>query len=393
MNLDDPRLTAYALDELDERERAEVAREVADSPEAQENVNETRTLARLLRAEFAAKLENGDGTEPTPPGKVASLSANLSDIRDDPWFWSVARPLAVAAALAIFAVIGAGAFLLSHKQETARRVVVTGSNVPTTKEAAANAVEGELSQISPSSTPMLALEQSTASAEFHEEARLLGKLESLGETKSYAQVYAGANKVMPTKSVLEKARDIRGPTAAFNTADYGHFVENAFLTAAADPLSTFSIDVLLRDSEFKGTGSFNAVREWAQDGKGSDANGYRAGFIELVRKAEALKRDKIWKPENQEKIRGAGRDYREFFFCFPDSFPFLVSWLPNQRFSVDSAKSAGFTRMAEKAPASRMAALMNCATLKRSWKMSADNVSAPRGQRSWRVWAKATPSS
>jgi len=32
------------------------------------------------------------------------------------------------------------------------------------------------------------------------------------------------------------------------------------------------------------------VLEWAQEGKGSDANGYRAGFIELARKAQALKK-------------------------------------------------------------------------------------------------------
>jgi hypothetical protein len=30
------------------------------------------------------------------------------------------------------------------------------------------------------------------------------------------------------------------------------------------------------------------VLEWAQEGKGGNANGYRAGFIELVRKAQAL---------------------------------------------------------------------------------------------------------
>jgi len=30
------------------------------------------------------------------------------------------------------------------------------------------------------------------------------------------------------------------------------------------------------------------VLEWAQEGKGNDANGYRAGFIELVRKAQKL---------------------------------------------------------------------------------------------------------
>jgi Ca-activated chloride channel family protein len=48
--------------------------------------------------------------------------------------------------------------------------------------------------------------------------------------------------------------------------------------------------MILRDSEHKGNGTFGTVLEWAQEGKGSDPNGYRAGFIELVRKAQAQKK-------------------------------------------------------------------------------------------------------
>jgi hypothetical protein len=39
-----------------------------------------------------------------------------------------------------------------------------------------------------------------------------------------------------------------------------------------------------------GNGTFAAVLAWAQEGKGSDPNGYRSGFSELVRQPEALKR-------------------------------------------------------------------------------------------------------
>jgi hypothetical protein len=38
----------------------------------------------------------------------------------------------------------------------------------------------------------------------------------------------------------------------------------------------------------QGKWNIGAVLEWAQGGKGGDANGYRAGFIELVRKAQKL---------------------------------------------------------------------------------------------------------
>src|SRR5205085_11478090 len=101
MNLDDPKLTAYALDELDEAERGAIAREVVASPEAQREVQETQTMARLLRAEFAADLEGQalsqpetlQSRRPASPGRSkarrrrssalqreVSLRTNLSDI-------------------------------------------------------------------------------------------------------------------------------------------------------------------------------------------------------------------------------------------------------------------------------------------------------------------------
>jgi Ca-activated chloride channel family protein len=47
--------------------------------------------------------------------------------------------------------------------------------------------------------------------------------------------------------------------------------------------------MLLRDSQYKGKATMGAVIEWAQEGKGRDTAGYRAGFIELARKAQTLK--------------------------------------------------------------------------------------------------------
>ena len=95
MNLDDPKLTAYALGELSEAEKARMEKSVADSPEAQQFVRETHDIARILIAEYAG--ENQADGQP----------ANLIDIRDDPWFWSRARPLAIAALIASAALLAA----------------------------------------------------------------------------------------------------------------------------------------------------------------------------------------------------------------------------------------------------------------------------------------------
>jgi Ca-activated chloride channel family protein len=46
--------------------------------------------------------------------------------------------------------------------------------------------------------------------------------------------------------------------------------------------------MILRDSPHKGNGSLGAVLEWSNESKGNDTAGYRAGFIELVRKAQTL---------------------------------------------------------------------------------------------------------
>ncbi|MBO0700851.1 MAG: VWA domain-containing protein [Zavarzinella sp.] len=46
--------------------------------------------------------------------------------------------------------------------------------------------------------------------------------------------------------------------------------------------------LLLRDSEYKGSATWAAVREWAKSGLGHDRRGYRADFLDLVNRAERL---------------------------------------------------------------------------------------------------------
>jgi hypothetical protein len=49
-----------------------------------------------LKNEFAAELN-----------EKAKPRLNLSDIRDDPWFWGIGRPLAIAASVAVFGLLSA----------------------------------------------------------------------------------------------------------------------------------------------------------------------------------------------------------------------------------------------------------------------------------------------
>jgi Ca-activated chloride channel family protein len=64
--------------------------------------------------------------------------------------------------------------------------------------------------------------------------------------------------------------------------------------AAAPPDFKFaaavaSFGMILRDSPHKGSATFESVIELAGEGLGRDAHGYRAEFIELVRKARSLR--------------------------------------------------------------------------------------------------------
>lgn len=67
--------------------------------------------------------------------------------------------------------------------------------------------------------------------------------------------------------------------------------EAKFESAAPDfkfAAAVAEFGMILRDSEHKGNGTLGAVLEWAQEGKAQDKTGCRAGFIELVRKAQSL---------------------------------------------------------------------------------------------------------
>ena len=231
INLDDPKLTAFALGELDEPERSTIAREIADSPEAERVVDETRELASALKNEFAVELE-----------KATAVPANLIDIRDDPWFWSIARPLAIAAMIAICALVASVAVVSlkrPHFQDEQR------INIPAAEEVGpnpqANEVEGQMELAA--ETPAAPTANAPLAGGFVLEKRAL---KSAAKVASYDSSAA--------RALIDRA-DRYGE---FNTAAYDHIVENPFLDAKSNPLSTFSIDV--------DTASYSNIRRFINEG-------------------------------------------------------------------------------------------------------------------------------
>jgi len=240
MNIDDPKLTAFALDELEEPEKSTTARAVAESPEAQRFVDDTRNLADALKNEFASQLK----TEKATP-------ANLIDIRGDPWFWSIARPLAIAAVLALLAVIS-GVTVFSLKRGTVQVAQSDALRLPAVQPKPE--VEGELQlpidfASPPATTPSLKLPLA---------AGVPAKAVTGAATKSSSLNYALNKTPAQPLSRQEAFRDIREPAGEFNTAAYDHIGENPFLDVKSNPLSTFSIDV--------DTASYSNVRRFINEG-------------------------------------------------------------------------------------------------------------------------------
>ena len=418
MNIDDPKLTAYALDELDEAERAAILEEGAASPEVQREVQETQTMARLLRKEFAAEAEQLRHRENTDATK-APLSANLSDIRDDPWFWTRARPLAIAAVFAVFAVIGLAIFGSNKLRE---KEIAQADQRSTTIPPRSRAVEAEVEDAQnpiasyaivqrfindgllppkdsvrieeminyftynyprPKLDELFSIDVEVAGcpwADSHRLVRIGFRGREIADPvvkKDVAQQIDGTPVTIAREvkiqvefnSAMVTSRRLMGYDKRMLRKDFnndeidageiaaGHMVtalyevvpvggaaspsvppvdplkysvppENArsnssemltvklrykkpesdkselleravvddgkqFANASADfkfAVAVAEFGMLLRDSEFKGSGTLGAVLQWAQEGKSADTNGYRAGFLELVRKAQVLKR-------------------------------------------------------------------------------------------------------
>ncbi|MEY2562171.1 MAG: Ca-activated chloride channel [Verrucomicrobiota bacterium] len=268
INLDDPNLTAFALDELSGAERTAMAQVVASSPEAQAFVAETQQLARLLKSEYVADRQ-------LPPERTSHVAVMAEQRRR--WSWNQWGSL--AAALAIFAVLSVVAV------GTIRRELGRTVSQPSAKERKAagkdegNIVEAIISEptveplAAPSPRDLLALQPPPppppapkTAPEFLEERQSFGRTAPHAMKKRTFAATAGtlgesapAYAPMPSVPATPAESEVRGRYRQdFDTATYDHIAENPFLPAATNPLSTFSIDV--------DTASYSNVRRFIESG-------------------------------------------------------------------------------------------------------------------------------
>ena len=282
INLDDPNLTAFALGELSGAEHAAMEQVVASSPEAQDFVAETQQLSRLLKSEYAAERH-----------LPSERSQNIIRMEEQRRLWSSTQWGSLAAALAIFAVIGA--FAISMIQRNSGTLALQGpdqrkerANLPanptmivealpededfggTPRGPATTPAQQNLLALQapppPNSEPEFSLrELKSADASVGYERRRLAEagkkpapaapfVSRFGYDSGSRQYRAPGD----TRSEFAEAEPPSRHRQDFDTATYDQVAENPFLPAATNPLSTFSIDV--------DTASYSNVRRFINSG-------------------------------------------------------------------------------------------------------------------------------
>ncbi|HIJ65417.1 MAG TPA: DUF3520 domain-containing protein [Candidatus Hydrogenedentes bacterium] len=99
----------------------------------------------------------------------------------------------------------------------------------------------------------------------------------------------GSNELLTLKLRYKQPDGDKSKKLEFPIVDEGRsyaMASNDFKFAA----SVASFGMVLRDSKYKGNATFDSAVELAEEGRGQDKHGYRAEFIELVRKAKTLSR-------------------------------------------------------------------------------------------------------
>ncbi len=268
MNLDDPKLTAYALGEpLPPADRAEVETYLQTSPEARAFVEETAAFAQTLQAAFAGE------APPSPAGAArrVQLTAHAEAtarrrLRRRVIRWAGA--LGVVMLFVGYVIVPAftgRVYRLSrsdlerlHRKEPAMGAPIgleakEGQNsdhlqpAPMATPPSLERVEGQLAKTKPFAFSATGAGEAAPGLHPREDARLRSLTAQLEQKLPLAPT-------APTFANTQLDRD-----AAFNTEAYAATQENGFRSVADHPLSTFSIDV--------DTASYANVRRFLTQGQ------------------------------------------------------------------------------------------------------------------------------
>jgi Ca-activated chloride channel homolog len=269
---DDPKLTAYALGELDKAERAIIEAELEKSFTCQREVEDIRETADLLKKNLAAeelpdltfaqqrKIENQLRRSEKSPGNWWNRQ----------WFPHL-RLIEVLAVLSLVAIIAA--LLLPSLAVTKRKSIHAGELAKLKQQP----IGAQMMKEKPAASLDLPQPASPAPTVTPPPASVLEPQSSayVGTINLGTDVSVESGRIQNQVVTLNagynlSVKDLRLGDERFSdknryvyssggTATYPHLVENDFLTALSHPLSTFSIDV--------DTASYANIRRFLNEGR------------------------------------------------------------------------------------------------------------------------------
>ncbi|MCE5325897.1 MAG: von Willebrand factor type A domain-containing protein [Planctomycetaceae bacterium] len=261
MNIDDPKLTAYALGELDEHEAAQIESQLKDDPAAAAAVESIRALAGQLTVELAAEKSEGLTSQHLTAIKETAMPSTTRRSR----IYKVFAGSVAAAAAVIVVVLVATA---NNRTAAPKAVEVSAIHVPARQsenglskdpqgKKAAGAPAGYVQHRPPVSPPLPVTvapakapgQAGTRARDWKrkfEEVREKRDSSGLMEVEGLPDVLY--SRLETTYSDHEKLRlgdsqGYRAATQPWNREAYDQIVENPFMKVMDHPLSTFSIDV------------------------------------------------------------------------------------------------------------------------------------------------------
>ncbi|MDF9826879.1 Ca-activated chloride channel family protein [Ereboglobus sp. PH5-10] len=280
---DDPRLTAYALGEMDAAERAVFETEIAGNPAAQAAVAEIRALAGQLETVFAAEPATEQKNAPITPEQIedwrAAREAEAQEARKRakkpfrfPYF------LVAGLATACFAVAFFAILKPAHDSRQAEKLAMQKAQamyVSLPVEAESRAKEASSAPASVASRPTPAqtaatLERFTVTGERHGQAKLI--MEQRAADNVVTAIAIDSFGELTQGSVGEFMKYMPGIGASAvsqnpGAESYTRYADNGFLGTTENPLSTFSADI--------DTASYTNVRRFLNRGQRPPADAVR----------------------------------------------------------------------------------------------------------------------
>ncbi len=256
---DEAKLTAYALGELSDKERAEVEARLAGDPAARRAVDEIRKVAGILTDELK--------TEPAP--KLTATQRQAVEARSAKPRRRLRIWIPLSAAAAILIAVGAIALLseLNKPRELARQTpqlktdelaITDGSQslaLADGKKQAANVKDYDAPRGRAVPMPVVTAKPAyELGLKGKSEPGLAATVSGSAASPSPAEASYGYNRYesivdgrkIPAPGRKDDSRlneSYRQRGEAWNREAYDHIVDNPFRSVADNPLSTFSIDV------------------------------------------------------------------------------------------------------------------------------------------------------